>query len=125
MTQLVASPEELSRMIDALAGADRIAIDTESDGMHAYQGRLCVVQLAAARPDGPAEEAYILDTLALDATESLTRLTAQPNRAFIIHDLGNDVRMLRALGIELQHVIDTSIAARMLGIAATGLATLL
>jgi len=98
--------------------ARRVALDIESNGLFKYKATLCTMQLAA---DG---EVAIVDALAvpLGAVSELLGPEGPPK---IIHDVAFDARILAESGLVLANVLDTSIAARMLGRTATGLASLL
>lgn len=122
---LVSSPEALIEARSLLQKASRIALDCESNGMHAWRGRLCVMQLADARDDGPAETVVLVDTLAVPSLEPLAALLGPSGPPKILHDAGFDVRLLRDAGVTLGNVVDTSVYARFLGIRETGLASLL
>ncbi len=122
---LVSSPEALVEALSVLHNADRLAIDCESNGMHAWRGRLCVMQLAVALPDGPARDVVLVDTLAVRDLTPLATLLGPSGPEKILHDAGFDARLLRDAGVTLARVIDTSVHARFLGLRETGLATLL
>jgi ribonuclease D len=103
-----------ARLLDAPV----IALDTEGDGMFRYRARLCTIQLASER------ELAVVDTLQVDPTLFASLLGDQgPEK--IVHDVAFDARLLAAAGAPLGNVFDTAIAARYLGFAATGLASLL
>jgi ribonuclease D len=93
--------------------------------MHAWRGRLCVMQLAIAHDDRPADDVVLVDTLALRDLSPLAALLGPDGPEKILHDAGFDARLLRDAGVTLGRVIDTSVFARFLGIRETGLATLL
>jgi ribonuclease D len=108
---------ELEELARALSSAPRMALDVESDGMFAYRAQVCTVQLAA---HGTIS---IVDALAT-SLEPLAPVLAESGPVKIVHDVAFDARMLAATGLFLGNVHDTSIAARLLGRTATGLATL-
>lgn len=128
--RLLARPDELAAAVAALASADELPLDVESDGLHAYQPGLCVLQVAACRA-GVTEQVLAIDTLALiraggdEALAPLRGLLGPDGPSKIIHDLAFDARILAQHGLPLGRVRDTAVAARFLGIAATGLASLL
>jgi ribonuclease D len=115
---LVVDDERLGQVADAAASARRVALDVEASGMHAYRARPCVLQLAW---NGAVA---IVDALAV-APAALARLLGADGPVKIVHDVAFDARILAESGVLLGNVHDTSIAARMLGRAATGLAALL
>jgi ribonuclease D len=111
----------LEQLTEQLLAHERIALDTEANGMHAFAPQLCALQLGWL--DGEEVRTAVVDpkNLGLEALAPL--LEAQRPRK-LIHDLTFDVRMLQQQGIDLGGVSDTSIAARFLGMKATGLASL-
>jgi ribonuclease D len=116
--RLLASTGELLPAASRLASEARLALDVESNGLFRYRASLCAMQIGA--PD----EVLIVDTLALDVGPLRDVLgPAGPRK--IVHDVAFDARILAEAGIALGNVFDTSLAARMLGRPATGLATLL
>lgn len=117
--QPIVSSAEASALVERLRSASAIALDTEGDGMFRYRTRLCTVQL------GGAGTIAVLDTLALPAAPLLCELLGPRGPEKIIHDASFDARVLFAHGVEVANVFDTAVAARFLGIAATGLSSLL
>jgi ribonuclease D len=115
----------LLEVVAQLVRAERIALDTEGNGMHAYVPRLSVLQLCVAEADRPAEQVFVLDPLAPLDLAPLAPLVSAGGPAKIIHDLGFDARLLRGAGMILGRVLDTSVHARFLGLRETGLAALL
>jgi ribonuclease D len=117
--QPIVSSAEAAALVARLRQAPAIALDTEGDGMFRYRTRLCTVQL------GGAGEIAVLDTLAVPAAPLLCELLGAQGPEKIIHDASFDARVLFAHGVEVARVFDTAVAARFLGIAATGLSSLL
>lgn len=105
---------ELAR---TLAAEPRIALDAEGDGFYRYRGRLCTMQIAAAKVS-------IVDALAADLSP-LAAVLGEDGPLKIVHDAAFDARMLAGRGIRLRNVFDTAVAARFVGESATGLASLL
>lgn len=117
--QPVVGGAEAGALVARLRRAPAIALDTEGDGMFRYRTRLCTVQL------GGAGEIAVLDTLAVPAAPLLCELLGPLGPEKIIHDASFDARVLYAHGVEVGRVFDTAVAARFLGIAGTGLSSLL
>jgi ribonuclease D len=117
-TTLVASETELRAIVARLLRAPRVAVDIESNGLFRYKPSLCTIQLATA------EEVVVVDTLAV-SSEPLAPLLGSAGPRKIIHDVAFDARILAESDLELGNVFDTSLAARMLGRTATGLASLM
>jgi len=55
---IVNSPETYRQMLAHLATQDTIAIDTESNSLHAYHERVCLIQLSSTERD------FLLDPFA-------------------------------------------------------------
>ncbi len=108
---------DLHELERALASESVLALDVESDGMFAYRARVCTVQICAGG------RAVIVDALATPL-DPLAALLGDSGPIKIVHDVAFDARVLAEAGIALGNVHDTSIAARLVGRTATGLATL-
>lgn len=119
-THLIERPDDLRAAARDLATAGSIAIDCESDGVHHWKSRLCVLQCAL--PDG---EVFIFDALALPLRDALGEVLGEGGPVKVLHDLYFDAWLLRGASIALARVVDTSVHARFLGLRETGLATLL
>jgi len=119
--RLVDRADQLATVVEQCRQAGRIALDIEGNGLHAYEPRLCVLQLAWRAGDQVA--AAVVDPLVLPVAP-LAVLIGSAGPVKVLHDLTFDARMLSAAGIELGNVRDTSVAARFLGAPATGLAAL-
>jgi ribonuclease D len=118
---LVTREDELRDVVARLRRATRIALDIESNGLFKYKATLCTIQLATT------DEVVVVDTIAmpLRALASLAELLGPAGPRKIVHDVAFDARILAEADLVLANVLDTSIAARMLGRSATGLASLL
>ncbi|MBS2020431.1 MAG: ribonuclease D [Deltaproteobacteria bacterium] len=115
---LITDEASLARAIEHLEGMPRVAVDLESNGMFAYRAVACIVQIAAGN------DVFLVDALATSIAP-LARLLASGATEKIVHDVSFDARILAENGVHLANVRDTSVAARMLGRTATGLASLL
>ncbi len=102
-------PEQLAEVVQAVAAADRVAIDTEFHGERSYYPRLMLLQVATA--DG----VWLLDPLALDLRPLVQQLAT--GRALVVgHALKNDLRILwTAYDAAFARVFDTQLAAAFLG----------
>lgn len=118
--ELIDTAEGLSRLSGSLQGVRRIALDLEAAGFHRFSDRLCLVQLSTDRGT------QLLDPLALDLGRTLKPLLEDPKIQVVMHGADFDIRLLdRDLGIHLEGLFDTQIAASLLGAPAIGLASLL
>ena len=119
---LVESAGALEAIAARAARADRLAVDAEANGLHAFRPALCVLQLAW--PEGSTMAVAVIDTLAVPVTP-LAPLLGEGGPVKVLHDLTFDARLLADAGAPLARARDTSVAARLLGFAATGLSALL
>ncbi len=118
--EYVDSPKLLEEWIDHLRGANRIAVDTESDSFHHYREKVCLIQMTANGRDA------IIDPLLLEDIQGLAEIFADPDRIKIFHDVGYDLLCLkRDFGFEIRGLFDTMLASRLLGKKRFGLASIL
>ena len=111
--------EQLEACAAAVAQSPRIALDTESNGFHAYYEKVCLLQIATETSD------FAVDTLALKL-DPLLPLLADPAREVILHAAEYDVLcMKRDYGLRFGRIFDTHAAAKALGIEKVGLHNLL
>lgn len=116
---LIDSEAHLPRLLDAVAGEERIGLDTESNGFHAYVERVCLVQIATRDAD------WALDPLAVPL-KPLVALLSDPGREVVLHAAEYDVLCLkRDLGLTFGRIFDTHAAAKVLGIQRVGLGNLI
>ena len=76
---LVADQDSLGRLVLALAAHPVVAVDTESNSLHAYRERVCLIQFSTLDAD------YIVDPLKLTDLRSLGPLFANPDQQKIFH----------------------------------------
>jgi ribonuclease D len=116
----VKTDAQLAKMMDAFAGQDAIAVDTESNSLYAYYERICLIQLSGRETD------YIVDPLADLDLAPLGDLFADPGVEKVFHAAEQDVAgMKRDFGFQFANLFDTMWAARILGWSSLGLAKLL
>jgi ribonuclease D len=95
-----------------LAGAPRLALDTEFMRERTYYAELALVQLADA--DGVA----LIDPLAALDRRLLAGVLAVPGQVKVLHAARQDIEVLLPLtGAPLAPVLDTQLAAALLGFA--------
>ena len=70
---LVADEDSLARLIRELAACPAVAVDTESNSLHAYRERVCLIQFSTPTAD------YIVDPLRLPDLQALGPLFANPD----------------------------------------------
>jgi ribonuclease D len=127
---LITDAAGLTRLDAALTHVTRLAIDTESNSMHAYTERLCLVQVAFGDPADPTVVA--IDPLAPAFAGVVARALAplitwwsQPDHAVVAHGASYDIAIFRRdLGAVPHSLVDTQIAATLLGIEKTGYGSL-
>ena len=109
--------EEIAAKLDR---ETEFALDTESNSLHCYRERVCLIQI------GTKEETFLLDPLAVDDLSSLGRLLADPAIVKVLHGSDYDLRSLnRDYGFTIQGLFDTQVAARFLGSTSPNLAWVL
>ncbi len=106
---MIATPEQLSEFLPHLAHADRVAVDTEADSLHAYREKLCLIQISL-----PNDEHALVDPLAGISLQPL--YDALAGKTIILHGADYDLRLLRRDGgFVADAVFDTMLAARLVG----------
>lgn len=110
----------LQNMIDDLATQSRVAVDTESNSLHAFREQVCLLQFSSTNAD------YLIDPLVLKDLSTLAPIFANPNIEKIFHAAEYDLVCLRRdFGFSFANLFDTMHAARVLGYPAVGLDRLL
>jgi ribonuclease D len=110
----------LRQMLDDLASQSRLAVDTESNSLHAFREQVCLVQISSAQED------YLIDPLVLKDLSALAPIFSNPKVEKIFHAAEYDLICLRRdFGFSFANLFDTMHAARVLGYPAVGLDTLL
>src|SRR5512146_2790881 len=117
---LIETPRRLTELVADLRRQPRIAVDTESNSLHAYHERVCLVQFSTPETD------YVLDPLALDDLSALGPIFASPAIEKIFHASEYDILCLRRdFGFSFAAIFDTMQAGRILGRRQAGLDRLL
>jgi ribonuclease D len=107
---LVATPEELARLVDAARAGGRLALDTEFVWERTYRPILGVVQVATDA--GIA----VVDALAVRDLSPLFPLLADPAVPVVLHGGGQDLEIFATLmGAPVRGVVDTQLVASFLG----------
>lgn len=103
-----------------LASETLLAVDTESNSLHAYREQVCLIQLSTRTAD------YIIDPLLVEDISPLGVLLADPKIEVLFHAAEYDLMSLkRDYGITVANLFDTMVAAQVLGINHYGLSSLL
>jgi ribonuclease D len=115
----IAENDALLRWIDRAIQEPVVAVDTESNSMHAYFERICLVQMSIPGMD------VLVDALAVDLAP-VGELLADPRVQKVFHGADYDVLSFkRAHGFKVVDLFDTMLAARVLGWPSYGLASIL
>jgi ribonuclease D len=116
----ISTDEDLRQLAAALSTEPLLAVDTESNSLHAYQERVCLVQLSTRTND------YIVDPLTIKDMRPLGLLLADPNIEKVFHAAEYDlICMKRDYSFIVCNLFDTMAAARIVGHKAVGLGSLL
>ena len=126
MTELHAPPvwvntnQAFRNMLSDVSVQPRVAVDTESNSLHAYRERVCLIQFSTPKRD------YVLDPFAFSDLRPLAPIFKDTKIEKIFHATEYDLICLRRdYGFEFCNLFDTMQAARVLGYPAVGLDTLL
>jgi ribonuclease D len=112
----VADTTTLHSMLADLSSQPRVAVDTESNSLHAYREQVCLIQFSIPEKD------YLVDPLVLDDLSPLGPLFANPHIEKIFHAAEYDIVCLsRDFGFKFANLFDTMQAARILGCEKVGL----
>jgi ribonuclease D len=116
----VDKPDLLKQMIADLSGQTRVAVDTESNSLHAYREQVCLIQFSTRKTD------YVVDPLVFDDLSSIGPIFSNPTIEKIFHAAEYDLICLRRdFAFEFSNLFDTMHAARVLGYQFVGLDNLL
>jgi ribonuclease D len=117
---LVADEATLGRLVGELAACSVVAVDTESNSLHAYRERVCLIQFSTPDAD------YILDPIKLPVLNALGPFFANPDQQKVFHAAEYDLICLRRdYRFEFTNIFDTMSAARTLAWPQVGLASIL
>ncbi len=118
--EIIASQDRWNAVSERLRGTAELSLDTESNSMHAFRGRICLIQLAA---DGSI---YLLDPLEVTDLSALGAILADVSVTKVMHGADYDLRcFFREYGFEVRGLFDTEICARFCGMVAPNLAATL
>ena len=119
-TLFIDDQQSWDRVAEALASEPLLALDTESNSLHAYREKVCLIQISAG------EDIFLLDPLAVTDLSALGSLLANPSITIVAHGSDYDVRCLhRDYGFTVRSLFDTELAARFLGLPRTNLSSVL
>ena len=112
----IASGARLQNLAQTLRARTRLAVDTESNSLYAYQERVCLIQFSTH------DEDFLVDPLEIQDLSPLGPVFADPGIVKVFHAAEYDILCLkRDYGFEFLNIFDTMQAARILGYKRTGL----
>src|SRR5881392_2970548 len=86
---LVDDEDRLVELVDALAAHPVVAVDTESNSLHAYRERVCLIQFSTPAAD------YIVDPIRLSNLRALAPFFANPGQQKVFHAAEYDIVCLK------------------------------
>jgi ribonuclease D len=119
---LINQPQAVDDLLAILSREPVIAVDTESNSLHAYQEQVCLMQFSTPQAD------YLLDPLALssDNIKKLAPLFSNPDVHKVFHASEYDIIVLsRDFNFLFANLFDTMWAACILGWNDIGLGAVL
>lgn len=121
MTTWITAAADLVALATDLRRESVVALDTESDSLHHYHEKVCLVQVG--RRNAPP---VLVDPLALRDLSPLASLAAEGSVELVFHGADYDVACLkRDFDFRFANLFDTMIASRFLGETDFGLAACL
>jgi ribonuclease D len=116
----ISSVANLELMVEELSKHKRLAIDTESNSLHAFREQVCLIQISIPGSD------YLVDPLALRDLSPMASLFSNEKIEKTFHAAEYDLLCLnRDFDFNIHNIFDTMQAARILGYPAVGLNHLL
>lgn len=116
----VDKPNTFNQMLGDLIAQPHLAVDTESNSLHAYREQVCLIQFTTPSKD------YVVDPLALHDMSALEPIFNNPKIEKIFHAAEYDLICLRRdFNFQFSNLFDTMHAARVLGYPYVGLDNLL
>jgi len=117
---LIADEDGLVRLVQELSRHPIIAVDTESNSLHAYRERVCLIQFSTPAAD------FIVDPIKVKDLQPLAAVFANPAQQKVFHAAEYDIICLRRdYHFDFRNLFDTMSAARSLGWPQVGLAAIL
>lgn len=116
---LIDTQAGLADLAERMVGAPWMAIDTESNSLHAWREKVCVLQVAL--PAG----VFLVDTVVLRDLAALQSAFEDQRSIKFLHGADYDVVCLkRDFGFGPANIFDTMLASQMLGFESFGLAAM-
>lgn len=116
----VNTDQSFHKMLSDVSAQQRVAVDTESNSLHAYRERVCLIQFSTPKHD------YVVDPFAIADLSPLSAIFINPKIEKIFHAAEYDLICLkRDFGFDFSSLFDTMQAARILGYPFVGLDNIL
>ena len=116
----IESDKELEQVCQDLMKEEVIGVDLESDSLHNFREKICLIQV------GTRHQAFLADPFKIQNMTPFARVLENPDIIKVFHGADYDIRSLdRDYQAEVKNLFDTEIACRFLGIKERGLASLL
>lgn len=107
---LITDDAALLRQVARLKHEPLLAIDTESNHMYAYRGRICLIQVSTRHTD------YIIDPLTINDMQPFGDLLLEARIEKVFHGAEYDLAAIkRDYDFDLNNLFDTLLALRVLG----------
>lgn len=117
---MIETEKELQEFISALDQETKLAVDTESNSLYAYQERVCLIQFSYPGRD------VLVDPLKIEDLSPLADVFMRPDLEKIFHGSEYDLMCLkRDFGYSFANICDTRVSCRTLGWKKNGLGSLL
>ena len=117
---LITRQTGLRRLVERLADEAVVAVDTESNSLHAYREQVCMIQFSTLHED------FLVDPIALRDLSPLAPIFENSQIEKVFHAAEYDLLCLRRdFGFHFNNLFDTMAAARILGREEVGLGALL
>ncbi len=109
--RMVVTSEELEDVVQEIRNSGLVAYDTEFIGEETYHPRICLVQLATT------DLVAIVDPFVVEDLGPIWEVLADPDVTTLVHAGHVDLmHVRRSLGVDLQSVVDTQVAAAFAGL---------
>jgi ribonuclease D len=117
---VIDSAPQFQTFVAELTNNRYLAIDTESNGYHAYHEQICLIQISTVEQD------YIVDPLGVGNMSALGEVLIDPRIEKIMHAASNDVSGLRRdFHFPICNLFDTALACKLLGFEQLGLSKII
>lgn len=117
---IIEKQSDLDKALKELGKESAVAVDLESDSMYHFSEKICLIQLAGKN------SSFLVDPLLPLDLFSLKTIFQNPAIKKVFHGADYDIRSLyRDFAMEVNHLFDTQLACRYLGLKETGLEAVL